>query len=112
VQGIDDILRVVLDDVRVSNDGDPVAGVTLWRLDSVHREATGKTGNTSEDGLERLGLVMRDVVLEDWKHDPTKGCQREGSVRRIREKEKRAHLESSSPRSRSCWRSWSLRKDP
>jgi len=65
VQGIDDVLRVVLDDIGVGEERNPVARLSLGSLDSVHREASRKTGDSSEDGLEGFGLMMGDVVLED-----------------------------------------------
>lgn len=67
MERIDDVLRVVLDDVGVGEDGDPVAVASFRRLDAVHREASGEAGDSAEDRLERLGEMMRDVVLEDWR---------------------------------------------
>lgn len=71
VQRVDDVLGVVLDDVRVGEDGDPVVLAALGRLDAVHTEAAGQTGDTTEDGFERLALVVGNEVLEDLDHgDP------------------------------------------
>jgi hypothetical protein len=74
VQRVDDVLRVVLDDVGIGEDGDPVAIAALRSLDAVHWETTGKTGDTAEHRLESLSEMVRDVVLED--------CGREGWARR------------------------------
>ena len=41
VQRVDNVLRVVLDDVRVRKDRYPVARSTLRRLDAIHAEAAG-----------------------------------------------------------------------
>ena len=58
VKGFNDVFGVMLDDVRVSQNGDPIVLVALGCLDAVHAETTGKTCDTSEDGFERLGQVM------------------------------------------------------
>lgn len=62
VQGVNHVFRVMLDNVRVGQNGHPVVLTTLGSLDTVHRETTGQTSDTTEDGLERLGLVMRNEV--------------------------------------------------
>lgn len=62
VQGVHHVFRVVFDNVRVGQDRHPVVLTTLGSFDAVHRETTGQTGDTSEDGLERFGLVVRDEV--------------------------------------------------
>ena len=41
VQGVDDVLGVVLDDVRVGEDGYPVVLPAFRRFDTVHAEAAG-----------------------------------------------------------------------
>ena len=64
VKRVDNVLSVVLADVRVGQDGNPVAGFALGSLDTVNRETTGKTSHTSEHGFEGFGQVMRDIVLE------------------------------------------------
>lgn len=65
VQRVHDVLRVVLDDIRVGQDRHPVVLGALGRFDAVHAEASGQARDTAEDGLERLGEVVRDEVLED-----------------------------------------------
>jgi hypothetical protein len=35
VKGIDDVFGIVLDDIRVGEDGDPVSSFSLGRLDSI-----------------------------------------------------------------------------
>ena len=65
VEGIDDVLGVVLDDIGVGEERNPVTRLSLGSLDSVHRETSRETGDSSKDGLEGLGLMMGDVVLED-----------------------------------------------
>ena len=64
MQGIDDVLRVVLHDVRIREDRDPVSAIAFGRLDTVHAETTGQTSDTSEHGLECLVQVVRDVIFE------------------------------------------------
>ena len=61
---VDDIFGIVLDDIGVGKDGDPVSTFSLGRLDSVDRETSRKTSDTTEYGLERLGQVVRDVVFK------------------------------------------------
>lgn len=48
VKGIDNVLRVVLNDIRVGENWNPVTVSSLRRLDSVHRETTRKTGDSPE----------------------------------------------------------------
>lgn len=62
VQCIDNVLRVVFDDVRVGKDRDPVVLAALGGLDTVHAETTGETGNTAKDGFESLSQVVGDEV--------------------------------------------------
>ena len=66
MKSVDDVLRVVLDDVRVREDGYPVSRLALGRLDAVHAEATGQTSNATKHRLERFRQMMRDVVFEDY----------------------------------------------
>ena len=68
VQRVHDVLRVVLHHVRVREDGHPVVLPALGRLDPVHAEAAGQARDPAEDGLERLGEVVRDEVLEHLHH--------------------------------------------
>jgi hypothetical protein len=58
----------VLDNVRISQDRHPVVLATLGSFNTVHRETTGQTSDTTEDGLERFGLVVRNEVSsgEEW----------------------------------------------
>lgn len=65
VERVDDVLRIVLNDVRVGEDGHPVAVVPLGGLDPVHRKAAGQAGDAAEHRLECLGQVVGNVVLED-----------------------------------------------
>lgn len=67
VQRVDNILRIVLDNVGIGNDGHPVTVGTLWRLDSVGTKASGQTSDTAKAGFKGLCLVVRDVVLKDWR---------------------------------------------
>lgn len=66
MQSIDDILRVMLYNIGVGEDGDPVALATFGGLDAIHGETSGETGDSTEYRLECLGKMMRHVVLEDW----------------------------------------------
>lgn len=59
VERLDHVLRVVLDNVRVRQDGYPVILPTLGRLDTVHAEAAGQAGDVAKDRLKRLGQMMR-----------------------------------------------------
>lgn len=68
VEGIDDVLRIVFDNIGVGEDRDPVSRLALGRFDAVDRETAGQTRNTTKHGLERLGKMMGDIVLEDWAH--------------------------------------------
>jgi hypothetical protein len=52
VQSIDHIFRVMLNDVRIGEDGYPIVLSTLGSLDAIHAEASWKTGNSAKDGLE------------------------------------------------------------
>ena len=65
VEGVDNVFGVVLDNVGVGEDGHPIILATLRGFDAVHGKATWETGYTTEDGLEGLGKVVRDKVLED-----------------------------------------------
>lgn len=65
VQGVDNVLGVVLANVGVCQDRNPVTGLSLGRLDTVDTETSGKTSHTSEHRLESLGQVVGNVVLED-----------------------------------------------
>ncbi|KAG5461694.1 MAG: hypothetical protein BJ554DRAFT_6065 [Olpidium bornovanus] len=56
------VLAVLLDDVRVRENGNPSA--VLARLDSVHRKAPGKARHSAEDGFEGFAEMVRDVILE------------------------------------------------
>jgi hypothetical protein len=49
VEGGDDRLRVLGDDLRLDEDGEPVAVVLLAGFEAVHGEATGEAGHSSED---------------------------------------------------------------
>jgi hypothetical protein len=69
VQRVDDVLRVVLDDVGIGEDGDPVPVVSLGRLETVHGEASREAGDAPEDGLGSLDELLSGVVLEDYGHD-------------------------------------------
>lgn len=85
MKGVNDVLRVVLDDLGRGKNWDPVA-LTLGCLDPVHlkgatlvshcepgrriargtnRKAAGQTSDLAKRGLERLGQMMRDIVLKD-----------------------------------------------
>lgn len=66
VQGIDDILGVVFDNVGISEDRNPIAAGAFRCFDPIHAEATRKTSDTTKHGLECLCEMMRDVVLEDY----------------------------------------------
>jgi hypothetical protein len=55
----------VFHNVRVGEDRDPVTGIALGSLDAVHAETTRQTGNTSKHGLESLGHMVGDIILED-----------------------------------------------
>lgn len=58
----DDRLRVLGDDLRLDEDGEPVAVVFFAGFEAVHGEAAGEAGHSAEDGFERLGLVVGDEV--------------------------------------------------
>lgn len=66
VERVDNVLRIVFHNIRVSENGDPIAVFFLGCLDSVHRETTWKTSNTTKHGLESLGHVMGNIVFEDY----------------------------------------------
>lgn len=68
VQRVNHVLRVVLDDVRVGKDRNPVVLPAFGSLDAVHAETSWKTGNTTKDGFERFGQVVRDEVLKNLNH--------------------------------------------
>jgi len=54
VQGVDDVFGIMLHDVGIGQDWHPVILIALWCLDSVHAETSGKTGDTTKNGLEGL----------------------------------------------------------
>lgn len=62
VQRVDNVFRVVFNDIRVGKNWDPVVLATLGGLDAVHAETTGQTGHTTEDRLKSLSQVMRNKV--------------------------------------------------
>lgn len=71
MQGGDDALAVLARHLGLDNDGYPIVVGLLARLDAVHGETAGKTGDTAKDRLERLGLVVRDKVFVHLDHgDP------------------------------------------
>lgn len=67
MQGVHDVFRVVFHDVRIGEDRNPVSAISLGRLDTVHTETTGETSHTSEDRFECLGVMVGDVVFEDFR---------------------------------------------
>ena len=67
MQGVDNVLRVMFDNIRIGQDRHPVTCLAFGRLDSVHGETTRKTGDTAKHGLECLSQVMGNVVFEDCK---------------------------------------------
>lgn len=62
MQRVDNVLRVVLNNVGVSEDWNPIILAALGCFDAVHGEATGETSHAAKDGFEGLGKVMRDEV--------------------------------------------------
>lgn len=62
MQGIDNVLGVVFDDIGVGENRDPVVLATLGGLDTVHAETPRQTSNTTKDGFESLSQVMRNEV--------------------------------------------------
>lgn len=62
MQGSDDTLRVFRDDSGLDKNGEPVAFVQLSSFQTIHREASRKTSDSSEDGFERFVQMMTDVI--------------------------------------------------
>jgi hypothetical protein len=65
VKSVDYVLRIVLDDVRICEDGHPVTCISLGGLDPIHAEAAREAGNATEHGFEGLDHVMGSVILEN-----------------------------------------------
>lgn len=65
MQSVDNIFRIVLDNVRVRKDRDPIILPAFRCFDAIHAEATGKASYTAKDGFERLSKVVRDEVSCD-----------------------------------------------
>ena len=64
VQRVDTILRVILN--KLVRDQEGLVGVGSTQ--TVEGETTGQTGGGTEQGLERLGHVVRDEVLVHLMH--------------------------------------------
>lgn len=62
MQRVNNVFRIVFNDIRVGKNRDPVVLATLGGLDAVHAETTGQTSHTTEDGLKSLCQVMGDKV--------------------------------------------------
>jgi len=84
VQGIDDIFLISRNDIWICKDRHEIPFRPLRCFDSycvscgditgrtVHTEAPRKTGDTTKDGLESFGEMVRDVILENLNHrNPT-----------------------------------------
>jgi hypothetical protein len=52
----------VFDNVGVGQNWDPVVLTALWSFDAIHAETARQTGDTTENGLERFGQVVRDEI--------------------------------------------------
>jgi hypothetical protein len=52
----------MLDNVRISEDRNPVILPTLGRLNAVHAKATGQASDTTKDRLESLCQMMRNEI--------------------------------------------------
>jgi hypothetical protein len=61
------VLRVMFDNIRIGQDGNPVAIRTLGCFDTIHTETARQTSDTTKDRFEGLGLMVRDVVFKDCK---------------------------------------------
>ena len=59
VQSVNNWVRVLLDDTVRNDDRPSLVG----RSNPVHGETTGKTGHGTEETLESLGQMVRDIVL-------------------------------------------------
>jgi len=66
VQCVDVGLGVLFDDTVGDDDWTTFVGGT----DAVERETTGQASDGSEEGLEGLGEMVRDIVLVDLDHGP------------------------------------------
>ena len=64
VQGVDAILRVVVDDLVADEQG----LVGIRGAETVERETTGQTSDGAEQTFESLGHVVRNEVLVDLHH--------------------------------------------
>lgn len=60
-----DGLAVLLDNLGLDDEGNPVVARRLASLQPEHRETSGETGHTTEYGLEGLGVMVGDEVFED-----------------------------------------------
>lgn len=89
VKGVDDVFRIVFDDIGIGEDGNPVTFSSLRGFDSVHGETTWETGDSSENGFESLGEMMGYVVLENYA-----GEQGVSEAPRKPSRAKKAHPES------------------
>lgn len=58
-------LAILLHNLWLYNQGNPVIACTSPRFKTEHGETSGKAGNTSENGLEGLGKVVGNEVFED-----------------------------------------------
>lgn len=65
MQRLDIALAVLADNLGLDDERDPALLRLFAGFDSEHGEASRKTGDTSEDGFEGLGLMMRDEVFKD-----------------------------------------------
>jgi len=108
MESSNDTLRVLGDDRRLNEDWEPVSIVLFASLDSIHGEATGKTGDTSKDGFESFGEMMRDEVSAISRR-MSSVCLRWERATKMRLTQR---LESSLPKIGACLRFESHHKLP
>lgn len=58
-------LAILLDNLRLDDQWNPVVTCCFPRFESEHGKASWKTGNTTKDGLKGFGEVMGYKILED-----------------------------------------------
>jgi hypothetical protein len=67
VQRVDDVFRIMFDDVGIGQNGDPVPRViALGSLDPIHTEAARQASDSTEQRFERFREMMGNIVLENW----------------------------------------------
>lgn len=65
VQGIDFVVGVFLDEIRMDDEGFALVFPAIECLDTIQGETTRETSHSPEKTFERLGKGMADVVFVD-----------------------------------------------